>query len=75
MDGDSVGRTAGAGAVLFAGLGAFGGAVIGEQWKGRTFDESVKVGHAAFLGRLLGTVGKIMIGAVMIALIVAALCV
>ena len=62
------------GAVLLAGIGAFAGAVVGEQWKGRDLDESMKIGHAAFWGRLLGTVAKsavgaIMVGAVLIAMI------
>lgn len=53
--------------VLFAGVGALLGALFGETWKGRAFDESWKVGKAAFWGRLLGTAAKTIIGAVMIA--------
>jgi hypothetical protein len=60
-------------AVLFAGLGALGGAVLGEQWKGRKLDESLRIGQAAFWSRLLGTLGKSLIGTVMLMLVVAAL--
>ncbi|MBP89110.1 MAG: hypothetical protein CMJ64_20740 [Planctomycetaceae bacterium] len=58
------------GAILFSGVGALLGAVLGELWKGRTVDESLKVGHAAFWGRLLGTAGKIIAGCWMIALLI-----
>ena len=61
------------GALLFASIGALAGAVLGERWKGRDLDESLKVGHAAFWGRLLGTLGKILVGCWMFVLIVAAL--
>jgi len=61
------------GAVLFAGLGAFAGAVLGEQWKGRDLDESLRVGNAAFWGRLLGTVAKTAVGAAMVAVTLVAL--
>lgn len=54
------------GAVLLAGAGAFVGAVLGERWKGREFDESMKIGQAAFWGRLLGTVAKSAVGAIMV---------
>lgn len=57
-------------AVLFAALGALGGAMLGEHWKGRTLDESWKVGQGAFWGRLLGTVAKISIGTTMAVLTV-----
>jgi len=38
--------------------GAFAGAVTGERWVGKNWDQSFEVGNAAFWGRLLGTVGK-----------------
>ena len=38
---------------------------MGEHWKGRTFEQGVEIGRAAFLGRLFGTVGKLAIGVVM----------
>jgi uncharacterized protein YqgC (DUF456 family) len=62
-----------AGALLFASLGALAGAVVGERWKGRGMDESLRVGNAAFWARMLGTLGKTLVGAVMLALIFAAL--
>ncbi|MFV1968299.1 MAG: DUF456 family protein [Pirellulaceae bacterium] len=61
------------GALLFASLGALGGAVLGEQWKGKDLDESIRIGHAAFWGRLFGTLGKALVGALMIALLLVAL--
>ena len=54
------------GALLLGGLGAFGGAVVGEKWAGRENEESVKVGVAAFRGRILGTLGKTAIGFLMV---------
>jgi uncharacterized protein YqgC (DUF456 family) len=60
------------GALLFAGAGALAGAVLGEQWKGRPMDESLRVGNAAFWGRIFGTLGKTLVGAVMVAVILAA---
>ena len=61
------------GALLFASIGALGGAILGEQWKGRDLDQSIRVGNAAFWGRLVGTVGKILLGAYMIMLVIIAL--
>jgi uncharacterized protein len=58
-------------ALLFGGLGALAGAMLGESWKGRSFDESWQVGQAAFWGRLLGTFAKAMIGAVMVGVVIA----
>jgi hypothetical protein len=61
------------GALVFASIGALFGAVLGEQWKGRDLDESLKVGHAAFWGRLFGTLGKVLVGCWMLLLVVSAL--
>jgi uncharacterized protein len=60
-------------ALLFAGLGAMAGAILGEFWAGNKLDASWQIGQAAFWGRLLGTLGKLIVGAMMIALVVAAL--
>lgn len=60
-------------AVLFAGIGALLGAMLGEQWKGRDLDESWTVGKGAFCGRLLGTLGKVLVGSIMIVVVTAAL--
>jgi len=56
-------------ALLFAGLGALSGAVVGELVVGRNLTESLNVGHAAFWGRLFGTLGKILVGAVMVVIV------
>lgn len=53
-------------ALLFAGLGAMFGAVLGERMAGRSLADSCNVGHAAFWGRLFGTMAKTLIGAVMV---------
>lgn len=60
------------GALLFAGLGALGGAVLGESWKGRSLNESLSVGEAAFWGRILGTLGKMMVGTLLVAIVLIA---
>ena len=60
-------------AVGLAGVGALAGAVVGESWKGRDLDHSLRVGQAAFWGRICGTLAKTMIGAVMVAVVLAAL--
>jgi uncharacterized protein YqgC (DUF456 family) len=62
-----------AAALIFASLGAMGGAVLGEHWKGRTLEEGMKVGQAAFWGRLWGTLGKVACGAAMLAVALVAL--
>jgi uncharacterized protein YqgC (DUF456 family) len=59
------------GALVCASVGALVGAVLGEQWKGQDLDQSMRVGHAAFWGRLVGTVGKILLGAYMVMLVIA----
>ena len=60
-------------ALLFAGIGALLGAMLGEQWKGRDLDESWAVGKGAFWGRLLGTLGKVLVGSIMIVVVAVAL--
>jgi uncharacterized protein YqgC (DUF456 family) len=60
-------------AVLFGGLGALAGAVLGETWKGRDFDSSLEVGKAAFIGRTLGTLAKTAVCTVMVLVTLAAL--
>ena len=59
--------------MLFAALGALGGAMLGEAWKGRSTEDSWRIGQAAFWGRLIGTIAKIIIGAFMIVIAVVAL--
>jgi uncharacterized protein YqgC (DUF456 family) len=60
------------GAVGGGALGAFGGAYLGEIWKGRTSDESLEIGTAAMIGRILGTAGKVAVGAAMVVIATAA---
>ncbi|HTU27053.1 MAG TPA: DUF456 domain-containing protein [Pirellulales bacterium] len=60
-------------AILFAGVGAALGAVAGESLGGRSLAESHPVGLAAFRGRLLGTVAKMIVGSVMVAVSLCAL--
>lgn len=59
--------------LLFAALGALVGAILGELWKGRTGRECLRIGVAAFQGRLLGTLGKVLIGFVMLVVVIVAL--
>ncbi len=58
-------------AILFGGLGATAGAMYGEWTDGKSWRESWPIGHAAFWGRTLGTLGKMSVGfaIVMIALV------
>ena len=60
------------GSVLFAGVGAWVGASLGEKWIGKSTRESLKIGGAAFVGRLLGTAGKLLVGSTMVVLAIAA---
>ena len=62
------------GAVLGGGLGAFVGAYLGEAWKrGRAHRDRLSIAKAAFNGRLVGTVGKLLVGAIMVVVFVVAL--
>lgn len=56
------------GLVLGAALGAMGGAILGERSLGKDAEESVRLGKVAFWGRLLGSVGKIMIAGALVAI-------
>lgn len=60
-------------AVVFAGAGALLGAALGENWKGRDLDSSLRVGLAAFWGRVLGTLAKTLVASVMAGVVLAAL--
>jgi uncharacterized protein len=59
-------------AIVFGGVGALVGAMLGESWKGRDFDASLDVGKAAFIGRILGTVGKLITSTIMVVVTLAA---
>jgi uncharacterized protein YqgC (DUF456 family) len=54
------------GVLLFASLGALVGAVAGEYSVRKELKGSLKVGVAAFLGRIFGSVGKTLVGGVMV---------
>jgi hypothetical protein len=58
-------------ALLLAALGALIGAALGELSAGRSLAASWRVGRAAFWGRLLGTLAKTLVGAVMAGVAVA----
>ena len=60
-------------AIVFAGVGAALGAMAGESMLGRAWTESREVGWAAFRGRLLGTLAKMIVGSVMVAVALCAL--
>lgn len=51
--------------------GALLGAVMGETWKGRDMDHVLRVGQAAAWGRLVGSLAKIVVASVMVALTIA----
>lgn len=57
------------GALAGGAAGAFGGAYLGEMWKHGSEAKSVSVGKGAAIGRLLGTLGKLLVGLVMIVLL------
>lgn len=54
------------GALVGGALGAFAGAYVGEMWKHGFSDKSISVGWGALIGRLLGTLGKLVVGAIMV---------
>jgi hypothetical protein len=54
------------GSVLGGAAGAFAGAWLGELWKGKSLDQGMRVGTGAMVGRLLGTSGKLLVGATMV---------
>jgi len=60
------------GILLFSSLGAMAGAIAGEIWLGKEANVSVEIGKAAFWGRLYGSLGKILIGCVMVSTALAA---
>ncbi len=60
-------------AVFFAAGGAMAGAVLGETWKGHDFDHSLEVGKGAFIGRVLGTLAKMIISSIMVVVTLVAL--
>lgn len=59
--------------LALAAFGALVGAVIGEQWAGKNLTHSLKIGEAAFWGRMMGTLAKLLFGAVMVTVVCVAL--
>jgi uncharacterized protein len=57
------------GALFGGAAGAFAGAYLGEAWKGRDEPARTAAGRGAFFGRIWGTVGKLAVGAVMLAVV------
>ena len=53
-------------AMALAVAGTMIGSILGELWKGKPLEQGIHVGTGALLGRLLGTTGKLAVGAVML---------
>jgi uncharacterized protein YqgC (DUF456 family) len=51
--------------------GAMLGAILGESWKGRDIDHALRVGNAAAWGRLVGSLAKICVASIMVAVVLA----
>ena len=60
-------------AILFGGAGATIGAMYGEWSDGKPWRESWAVGHAAFWGRTFGMLGKLVVGAILVTVVLVAL--
>jgi len=58
-----------AGAILGGSVGAYIGAYLGEVWKGNLAVDRLEIGRAAFIGRILGVVGKMAIGVIILVMI------
>jgi uncharacterized protein len=54
------------GAIGGGAVGAFVGAWLGESWKGKPLKEGYHIATGAMIGRLLGTAGKLIVGATMV---------
>lgn len=57
------------GALAGAAGGAFAGAYLGEMWKHGGAGKSMDVGWSAAVGRVLGTLGKLLVGVVMLVIL------
>jgi uncharacterized protein YqgC (DUF456 family) len=62
------------GAVVGGAVGAFGGAAFAEHTLGEQFQQSMKVGQAAFWGRLLGTGAKTVVASILAIMAIVAIC-
>jgi uncharacterized protein YqgC (DUF456 family) len=54
------------GTLIGACLGAFAGSLLGDLWAGRSLFLSIEAGRGAALGRLWGTVAKMVVGAIIV---------
>ncbi len=61
------------GTIIGACLGAFLGACLGEMSLGKEMNDTIKIGTAAAVGRLLGTIAKISVGVTIFLIIALAL--
>ncbi|PQO36174.1 DUF456 domain-containing protein [Bremerella cremea] len=57
------------GALLGGAFGAFAGAWLGEHNTQKTSEERFNIGKGAFIGRILGTVGKLSMGVIMLVVV------
>ena len=57
------------GTLLGASLGAFCGSLAGDLWAGRPLLRGLRAGRAAAVGRLYGTLGKVLVGAAIFAVL------
>jgi predicted membrane protein len=60
-------------AFFFAGIGAMAGAIVRELSGERTAGAGWRVGKGVFWGRLMGPLGKTLLGAVILVIVVAAM--
>lgn len=54
------------GILLGASVGAMVGAILGESTLGKSSEQQWEIGKAAFWGRLWGSIGKIVVGAIVV---------
>ena len=59
--------------VLGSAVGALVGTIYGERTDGKAWEHSLQVGSAAFIGRILGTLGKLALGTAMLVIFLAAI--
>lgn len=55
-----------AGTLIGACVGAFAGSLLGDRWAGRPMHLSVEAGRGAAIGRLWGTIAKMIIGGIIV---------
>lgn len=57
--------------LIFSSIGAMAGAIAGEMWKGKDSYQTLKIGEAAFWGRLFGSLSKIIVGSIILTVAIA----